>query len=451
MYALATHRAEWDRPVPRYTSYPTAAQFHAGVGVAAYRQWLAGVDPAEPISLYLHVPYCQQLCRYCGCHMRVARRYGQVQAYVEPLAAEIDLVAAALPGRLKVGHIHWGGGTPTILSPEDFMALQGRLRTRFEILDGAEIAVECDPRVLGAPLISAMAAAGVTRASLGVQDFDVEVQRAIGRWQPYELTLSAVEGLRRAGIRQINLDLMYGLPRQTVDSILATVDRAAGLDPDRLALFGYAHVPWMKPHQRLMPEAELPDGEARLAQAAAAAERLQQLGYVWIGLDHFARPEDPMAIAAARGRLHRNFQGYATDPATTLLGFGASAIGALDQGYVQNEVDIRAWRTAIAAGSLATRRGVALEEDDRLRRHVIERLMCDLEVDLEAAAARFGRDKRCFESEWGEIRRLAEEGLVEIDGETFRLTAAGRPFMRLAACVFDRYFDPGAGRHAKAV
>ena len=451
MLSSGTYRAQWDRPVPRYTSYPTAAQFHAGIGAAAYRQWLAAVDPAEPVSLYLHIPYCQQLCRYCGCHMRVAGRYEQVRAYVEPLAAEIDLVAAVLPGRLKVGHIHWGGGTPTILSPEDFLALQDRLRARFEIMEGAEIAVECDPRVLSAPLVAAMAAAGVTRASLGVQDFDVEVQRAIGRWQPYELTLSAVESLRRAGIRQINLDLMYGLPRQTIDSVSTTVDRAAGLHPDRLALFGYAHVPWMKPHQRLMPEAELPDGRARFAQAAAAAERLQELGYVWVGLDHFAGPEDPMAIAAAQGRLHRNFQGYTTDPATTLLGFGASAIGALEQGYVQNEVDIRAWRAAIAAGSLATRRGVALDEDDRLRRYVIERVMCDLEVDLEAAANRFGRDKCCFDAEREEIRRLAGEGLVEIDGERLRLTPAGRPLMRLVACVFDRYFAAGAGRHAKAV
>ena len=451
MLASGTYREEWDRAVPRYTSYPTAAQFHAGVGAVAYRQWLAAVEPAEPISLYLHIPYCQRLCRYCGCHMRVARRYEQVQAYVEPLAAEIDLVAATLPGRLKVGHIHWGGGTPTILSPKDFLGLQDRLRARFDVVEAVEIAVECDPRVLGAPLIAALAGAGVTRASLGVQDFDSEVQRAIDRWQPYEMTLGAMEGLRRAGIRQISLDLMYGLPRQTVESLLATIDRAAGLNPDRLALFGYAHVPWMKPHQRLIPEAELPGGQARFAQAAAAAERLQELGYVWIGLDHFARPEDPMAIAAAEGRLHRNFQGYTTDPSTTLLGFGASAIGALDQGYVQNEVDIRAWREAIGSGSLATRRGVALDEDDRLRRFVIDRLMCDLEVDLEATARRFGRDKRCFDAEWSEIRRLADEGMAEIDGGRLRLTRAGRPWMRLVACVFDRYFAASAGRHAKAV
>ena len=446
-----TYRAEWDRAVPRYTSYPTAAQFHASVGAAAYRRWLGVVDLGGAVSLYLHIPYCRQLCRYCGCHMRVAHRYEQVEAYLHPLVAEIRLVAAALPGRLKVANVHLGGGTPTILSPEDFLALQELLRACFEIVEGAEIAVECDPRVLDAPMISAMDAAGVTRASLGVQDFDSEVQRAIGRWQPYETTLAAVEGLRRVGIENISLDLMYGLPRQTVESLLATVDRAASLGPNRVALFGYAHVPWMKPHQRLMPEAELPAGQARWAQSMAAAERLQELGYVWIGLDHFARADDPMAIAARQGRLHRNFQGYTTDPATTLLGFGASAIGALDQGYVQNEVDIRAWRTAIASGELATRRGVALDDDDRLRRYVIERLMCDLEVDLGAAAKRFGHDKSYFDAERDEIRRLAGEGLVEIAGERLRLTPIGRPLMRLVACAFDRYLAAGTGRHVRAV
>jgi len=300
-------------------------------------------------------------------------------------------------------------------------------------------------------MVAALAEAGVRRASLGVQDFDPEVQRAINRWQPYERTAAAAEALRAAGIGNINLDLIYGLPHQTLASLLHTIDLAIGLEPQRIALFGYAHVPWLKSHQRLLPAADLPGPVARWDQAMGAAERLQALGYEWIGLDHFALPGDDMAVAARTGRLRRNFQGYTTDDAETLLGFGASAIGRLPQGYVQNIAEVKDWEAGVGSGDLPIARGIALDDDDRLRRLVIERLMCDLEVDLAACARVFGETAGYFAHEREALVALEAEGLAEIENDRFRLTAEGRPLMRLVAAVFDRYLAASAGRHAAAV
>jgi oxygen-independent coproporphyrinogen-3 oxidase len=442
---------DFERAVPRYTSYPTAPHFHAGVGASIYRRWLGELDPALPASLYLHIPYCRELCWYCGCNTRASQSRKPLSEYRDRLMREIALVAGALPARMRVAHIHWGGGTPTILPPEDFLALHGRLQDLFDIEPSAEIAIEIDPRTLERPMVAALAEAGVNRASLGVQDFDPRVQRAINRLQPYEMTERAVADLRAAGIANLNFDLIYGLPYQTVDGILKTVDLTAGLRPQRVALFGYAHVPWMKAHQRLIPAETLPDGAARWAQAMAAAERLQAAGYRWIGLDHFTLPEDSMAVAAAAGRLHRNFQGYTTDASQTLLGFGSSAIGALPQGYVQNSADVRSWSAAIADGAPAVVRGIVLNGDDRLRRHVIERLMCDLAVDLGESAARFGQAQGYFAAERGKLEALESDGLVSLDGDRLALTDRGRPLMRLVAAVFDRYLEPAAARHSRAV
>ncbi|HEX4572579.1 MAG TPA: oxygen-independent coproporphyrinogen III oxidase [Dongiaceae bacterium] len=444
-------RARRERQVPRYTSYPTAPQFHAGIGAETYRRWLGALDPAAPVSLYLHVPFCRRLCWYCGCNTHVASRYRLVATYRDFLLAEIDHVAAALSARLKASRIHWGGGTPTILSPEDFLALHARLRLHFDIGPESEIAIEIDPRVLEKSMVAALAEAGVRRASLGVQDFDPGVQRAINRWQPYERTAAAADALRAAGIGNINLDLIYGLPHQTLASLLHTIDLAIGLEPQRIALFGYAHVPWLKPHQRLLPAADLPGPAARWDQAMGAAERLRALGYEWIGLDHFALPGDDMAEAARTGRLRRNFQGYTTDDAETLLGFGASAIGRLPQGYVQNIAEVKDWEVGVGGGDLPIARGIALDDDDRLRRLVIERLMCDLEVDLAACARAFGETAGYFAQEREALTALEADGLAEIENDRIRLTAEGRPLMRLVAAVFDRYLAASAGRHAAAV
>jgi oxygen-independent coproporphyrinogen-3 oxidase len=441
----------YDAPVPRYTSYPTAPHFHPGVSAATYRTWLGQIGDGETVSLYLHVPYCDKLCWYCGCHTKVVRQYAPIADYAALVRREAGLVAQAIPSRPRVTHVHWGGGTPTMLSAEDFARLMAALLADFRFDPKAEVAVEIDPRVLTEEKAAALADSGVTRASLGVQDLNPEVQEAVNRVQPYELVARAVDWLRKAGIRGINFDLMYGLPQQTVERVLSSVDQALTLRPDRVALFGYAHVPWMKTHQRLIDEEALPDSEERWRQAEEAAARLVEGGYRRIGLDHFARPEDPMTRALDEGRLRRNFQGYTDDPAGVLLGFGASSIGALPQGYVQNAVPFKAYGAAIRDGELAVTRGLQLDDDDRLRRAVIEHLMCDLEVDLDEIAVGFGAAAADFAAELEALAAMERDGLVEVTGGTLRIPEPARPLMRTVCAVFDRYLASGAARHSRAV
>jgi oxygen-independent coproporphyrinogen-3 oxidase len=442
--------ARYDQRVPRYTSYPTAPHFSDTVGAATYRDWLAALPAGEPLSLYLHVPFCAALCLYCGCHTTVARRYAPVAAYVGLLEKEIDLVAEALGSRRPVTHIHWGGGTPTILSPADLVRIGDQLARRFDVSADAEIAVEIDPRTLTREHVEAMAATGLTRASLGVQDFDEAVQRAINRVQSYETTAQVVDWLRAAGVTGINLDLMYGLPFQTEESVARSVDEALRLDPDRIALFGYAHVPWMKKHQALLPEDRLPTAAERVAQVAAATAVIEAAGYVPIGLDHFAKAGDTLAARQRTGRLKRNFQGYTTDEATALIGLGASSIGTLPQGYVQNAPSTVAYRQAISEGRLATVRGLALTEEDRLRRSVIERLMCDLFVDLDETAHEHGRSIADFAEELARIDRLAADGIATRDGGQVGVPEDARAFVRTVCAVFDRYLAPDGNRHSRA-
>jgi oxygen-independent coproporphyrinogen-3 oxidase len=434
--------ARYDRPVPRYTSYPTAPHFHAGVDPSRYARWLAALDPGEPLSLYLHIPFCDTLCWFCGCSMRVVREYKPVAAYLDLLERELELVAQRLPGRLRVSQLHLGGGSPSLLRPVEIGRLMAAVWRRFDRTKDAEIAVEIDPRDLEGEVVEAFAAGGVTRASIGVQDFDPQVQQAINRLQSYECTAEAVGRLRAAGIASINLDLLYGLPYQDVASVGETLRQALALSPDRVALFGYAHVPWMKKHQRLLPEAALPDGAARWAQAEAAAAALTAAGYRRIGLDHFARPEDGLAASQAAGGLRRNFQGYTTDRAPVLLGFGASSIGSLPQGYAQNTPDLPAYRKAILAGHLPVVRGIELSDDDRVRRSLIERLMCDFEVTLDPAA---------YAPELAALQGHAADGLVEFCGDRLLVTERGRPLVRSVAAAFDRYLNPAEGRHSRAV
>ncbi|HEX6141693.1 MAG TPA: oxygen-independent coproporphyrinogen III oxidase [Geminicoccaceae bacterium] len=444
--------ARYDRRVPRYTSYPTAPHLHPGVGADACGRWLEEL-PDGPLSLYLHIPFCDTLCWFCGCHTKIVRRYAPVAGYLETLESEIELVARRIGAGRRVRHIHFGGGSPTILEPADLCRLGDGLRRWFEVEADAEIAVEIDPRGLDRARILALAAIGVNRASLGVQDVNPEVQRAVNRVQPFETTARVASWLRDAGIEALNVDLMYGLPHQTVADVERTAGAALRLDPDRLALFGYAHVPWLKRHQRLIDEAALPGAVERWRQFQTAHRRLEAAGYRPIGLDHFARPGDPLARALADGRLRRNFQGYTADPAPVLLGFGASAIGSLPQGYVQNAVPVRAWGEAIRAGRLATVRGLELDDEDRLRRAVIERLMCDLEVDLEAVGRRFGVDAGHFMPELDALAGLAADRIVVIGaGGRIRVPDEARPLVRVVAAVFDQYLDAaGAARHARAV
>ncbi len=439
------------RPVPRYTSYPTAPHFTPDVGESTYRDWLARLTPGTPVSLYLHVPFCREMCWYCGCHTKVARRPEPVAQYAGDLRREIELVAGAIPGRLRAAAVHWGGGTPTMLAAEDFFTLMEALRAHFDITDLSEVAVEIDPRDFDRTTAAMLAAAGVGRASLGVQDFDREVQEAVNRLQPYETVARAVELLRDVDIGAINFDLMYGLPRQTAEGVARSAELAAGLAPDRIALFGYAHVPWMKKHQRLIDEAALPGALERARQFEVAAARLLDLGYEQIGLDHFARPDDPLAVALRCGGLRRNFQGYTADRAETLIGLGVSAIGSLPEGYVQNDPATGRYAETIRGGRLASVRGVHLKSDDYLRRAVIERLMCDGEVDLAAVRRDFGMLAMRFDEEMERLRPMAADGLVRLDGERVRITPSGRPFVRVAAAAFDRYLSRATARHSQAI
>ncbi|MFS8036191.1 oxygen-independent coproporphyrinogen III oxidase [Xanthobacter sp. AM11] len=449
--------ARYGQPVPRYTSYPTAPHFSTDVDAATYAAWLAAVPHGASVSAYVHVPFCAELCLYCGCQTAVARSRTPVKAYADRLVEEIGRVAAQLPGRLALSHLHFGGGTPTMLADEDFAAVMGALRAAFDFADDAEIAIEIDPRVMDADKVATLAREGFNRASLGVQDFDPAVQKAIGRVQSYAQTRDVADALRAAGITALNLDLMYGLPHQDVASVRRTVEEALGLDPDRIAVFGYAHVPWMKKHQALIPEAALPGAAARLAQAEEVAALLAERGYRQVGLDHFAKAADPMAQRAADGTLKRNFQGYTTDDAPVLLGFGASAIGALPQGYVQNIASTPQWHASVAAGQLPIARGIAVSAEDRLRRHVIERLMCDLAVDLDASCALFGFPRGTFAPELERLEPLVADGIALRHGAVVEVPEAARPFTRVVCAVFDARLAaslaqaPEKKRHAAAV
>lgn len=453
---MRDHLRHLERRLPRYTSYPTAPHFGAAIGAAQYRSWLGAVAPKTTVSLYLHIPFCQELCWFCGCHTRVVRNAEIVGRYAERLTDEIDLVAGALPGNLPVGQVHFGGGSPNALGAETLAHVMDRLDLRFWLGQDTEVAVELDPRTTDEAFIRACAAAGITRASVGVQDLDPKVQQAINRIQPFDMVRRTMDRLRTAGIGDINLDLMYGLPHQTADGVLATLAQVLTLQPGRIALFGYAHVPWMKAHQRLIDESWLPGPEERVRQFEAATQALRAAGYVPVGMDHFAHPDGPLGRSAVAGGLRRNFQGYTTDRADVLLGFGASAIGMLPQGYVQNTPDVRAWEQAIASGALPVCRGIALDDDDRLRRAVIERLMCDMAVDLDATARRFGRPGYDWNAEREMLRQLEADGLVDLDGTTVRVRSESRALVRVVAAVFDRYLDEvdaaaGAPKHAIAV
>lgn len=443
---------KYDLRVPRYTSYPTAPHFHPGVTGDVYGQWLAELHPETELSLYLHIAFCAEMCWFCGCHTKITQRYAPIEAYMKALWGEVDLVAGAMPNHMPVRHIHFGGGSPTILHPEDFVKTISILRERFQVKADAEIAVELDPRTADENYVAAMADAGVTRASLGVQDFDPKVQAAINRIQPYEVTARTVEWLRQYNIPEINMDLIYGLPFQTLDGLLDTIDRTVAFDPKRIALFGYAHVPWMKKHQRLIPEEALPDTEMRWRQYERACERLvTHHGYVQIGLDHFAKPDDAMAVALVEKRLNRNFQGYTTDTAETLIGFGASGIGSLPQGYVANVGEIHFYQQSIAEGRLPIQRGVAINDDDRLRRSIIERLMCDLEVDVDVQARNFGRSGHDFDAEIESLAPMEQDGLIHRSGHKITVTTEGRTLVRAVGSAFDRYLKKGEQRHSKAV
>jgi oxygen-independent coproporphyrinogen III oxidase len=436
--------ARYDGYAPRYTSYPTAQQFTPAVDAEAYAGWLRELDPHKPVSLYVHVPLCARLCWYCGCNTRAINRQASVTSYVAKLVDELALVEPLLPGKLRANAVHLGGGTPNMLGIDDLTALFSAIRHVFRVSPAADIAAELDPSVLTEWWVRAAVFHGLSRASIGVQDLSPEVQAAINRPESFQVVENATRWLRDAGVTSVNFDLMYGLPHQTETRLLATIDQCLTLRPDRIALFGYAHVPSFKPHQKLIDESALPSSAERLQHSEAAAERMEQAGYLRIGMDHFALPSDSLAQAAVTGGLHRNFQGYTTDQAQTLIGFGASAIGRFAEGYVQNSANELAWRTKVGEGRLPLARGLVLTSEDRLRAAVIERLMCDLSADVVAISRAHGFAGDHLANSVARLAPLIGDGVAVLDGATVRVTELGRPFIRLVAAAFDDANDAAA-------
>lgn len=441
---------KFSKPVPRYTSYPTAPHFHQGIDQATYHRWLNMLSASARVSLYLHLPFCDRLCWFCGCHTKQTNRYGPVAAYLEALAAEICRTGELL-GRREVTALHWGGGSPSLIAPSDIHDITLLLREAFNVSPAAEFSVELDPNDMDEPRFDAWARAGLTRASLGVQDFDPVVQAAINRIQTLEQTRGVVDAVRQRGVRSVNIDMLYGLPHQTVAGAVATAEMVMSMEPDRIALFGYAHVPWVKKHQSMIDSQTLPGAFERFDQAEAAAEALLSGGYLQIGMDHFALPHDSLAGAARRGRLHRNFQGYTVDAHEALIGLGASAIGKLPQGYVQNVVSTHEYqRRALATGDVVDR-GVSITGQDAARSFAIERIMCDFSLGFDDLRARFGALAEPIIDDAIDLAMRDADGIVALVPGQLRVTETGRPFVRTIASTFDAYLGVGAARYSRAV
>ena len=432
--------------VPRYTSYPTAAEFTTDVAAADQRRWLGDIDATEAVSVYLHVPYCRELCLYCGCNTKKALRDDVIAAYREALEREIALVSDVVSAPLRIARLHWGGGTPSILGADGLASVMQVLRDRFVFEAGYEHAIELDPRYVTQGLAEGLKALGVNRASLGVQDVNPLVQAAIGRWQPMQDVEAAVTRLRGAGIQNLNFDLIYGLPLQTIASLRKTCEIVAALLPDRIACYGYAHMPRLKANQRRIDQSTLPDIEERIDQAGIIAEEFLRHGFLKIGIDHFARPGDALARAAISGRLHRNFQGYTDDARETLIGLGASSISRFRDGYLQNISDVPSYVRAISAGRLAPSRGCRLDAAERQRARTIESLMCQFQADLDVTAP-----DMAFDEEFALLQPLVRDGLVRIEDRVVTATESGRSIVRVIAAVFDPHTRVDTARFSKAV
>lgn len=443
--------AKYSAPVPRYTSYPTAPHFNDSLDEATYRSWLGKTGREEAVSVYVHIPFCDRLCWFCGCHTKHTTRYDPVAAYLKVLYREIELAGAAIGFKPVLGQLHLGGGSPSLIKFGDMAELRDRLESVFRFDDNAQISVEIDPSDATEDMYAGLAALGLNRASIGVQDFDPAVQKAINRPQTFEDTRDVIARLRAMGIRSMNIDALYGLPHQTIATLEKTMSDVLSLNPDRIALFGYAHVPWMKKHQQMIDEASLPDAGERYRQARHAEAILQQAGYVAIGIDHFARPGDSLAQAAQNGQVNRNFQGYTDDPCETLIGFGASSIGRTRFGYVQNITATGQYMAAVKDGKLPVGRGLVFSQDDIIRGAFIERLMSDFAVDLKEFGRRHGAGAAPVLREAALRAQDDTDGLCRIRGDRFEIPADRRPFARTVASWFDAYMKNREARYSVAL
>jgi oxygen-independent coproporphyrinogen-3 oxidase len=439
------------RSVPRYTSYPTAPHFGKEVDGDAYARWLGTLGPETTLSLYLHIPFCDQLCFFCACRTQGSRNHAPVERYLGFLLREIEMVAGHVGNGHRVGQLHWGGGSPTILNPQETLRLKREIVAAFPGAATAAFDVEIDPRDMTDSRLDALAEAGLTRASIGVQDFDPAVQAAIGRHQGHRMTRGVIEGLRQRGVGSINVDLVYGLPAQSDATLGETIRKVIDIAPERLALFGYAHVPWMARRQKVIDERLLPGPAARRTQARVARELLLDAGYVPVGIDHFAKPGDSLAVAAAEGRLRRNFQGYTTDRADALIGMGASAIGRLPQGYAQNDPSTAGYQARIEAGQLPVVKGRALGLDDRVRADAIEQLLCDFRIDVAGLLKRYGDFAQPVAERAAELAREAPEGAILSHPWGFEIGEAWHDYTRLVAAEFDAYLGAAPARHSIAL
>lgn len=433
----------YDRPGPRYTSYPTAVEFAESFGPAEYAEHLAAAAqrPADPLSLYVHLPFCEARCSFCGCHVVVARRQSVADAYLRRVVAEADVVAGHLGERRRLVQYHWGGGTPTYYSPDDLAGFHGSLLRRFELAEGAEVAIEIDPRVTSGEHLQVLRDLGFNRLSMGVQDLDPTVQEMIGRNQSWEQTETLFHEARSLGYESINLDLIYGLPGQTVDSFATTLDLVLQLRPDRLAVYSFAYVPWVRPNQKRIDRDDLPDRDTKFALLALVSSGLVDDGYTAIGMDHFALPDDELAVAFEEGTLSRNFMGYTTKKGTEVAALGTSGISDVAGSYAQNHKRLNSYYQSVDAGELPIERGLRLGPDDRLRRHVITELMCNGALRPGPVEAEFGIDfGDYFAAEMRELAApdgLADQGMITIGDEGILATDLGRVFIRNVAMVFD--------------
>ncbi len=435
---------------PRYTSYPTADRFVEAYGETDFRHWMArrnigGIN--QPLSVYLHLPFCDTICFYCGCNKVVTRDHGRSAKYIKYLGREIELTAQTVGTDRRLSQLHWGGGTPTFLSHDELRALTETIDSHFERTPGCECSIEVDPRKVGPGTMELLGKLGFNRVSIGVQDFDPVVQKAVNRIQSEAVTRRVIEEARAGGFRSVNLDLIYGLPKQTLDSFNATLDKVLALDPERIALYSYAHLPQAFKPQRRISESDLPSPETKLQILTLTIGRLTRAGYLYIGMDHFAKPGDELAVAQRQGRLQRNFQGYSTHPECDLLGFGISSIGRVGPCYAQNLKTLDEYYGALDAGRLPVMRGVVLSQDDLLRRAVIQALICHFRLSIESIEIAYLIDfKRYFSQELADLKRLADDGLVEIEPDWIVVTPKGRLLVRVVCMVFDRYLRENRAR-----
>jgi len=442
---------------PRYTSYPTADRFVEAFDAEAYRLWLGKRNigaVSRPLSLYFHIPFCNSICYYCACNKIITNDHGRSAKYLKYLAREIALQAECLEGSREVIQLHWGGGTPTFLSQGEMRQLMQATRKHFRLLEGGEFSIEVDPRKVDADTVSLLGELGFNRMSVGVQDFDDRVQKAVNRLQSEEETAAVINTARASGFKSVSIDLIYGLPKQNVIGFNRTLEQVLAMQPDRLSIYNYAHLPSLFKPQRRILEADMPTADTRLQILALAIRRLTEAGYVYIGMDHFAKPDDELAIAQRQGRLHRNFQGYSTHADCDLLAFGISAIGKVGPSYAQNLKTLDEYYDRLDNNLLPIARGIELSADDVLRRSIIQSLMCHFEMSIESIESVHLIDfATYFAEELEELRELERAGLVKIDSEWITVLPQGRMLVRAISMVFDRYLraDRQRTRYSKVI